>query len=286
MATNDIRAARNLGTSNGPHHNIGNGYKCDDNDVDLKRDIKEEEEEESARSVDRNPTYDGGSDDLDALQLSDSLFPTGMFAASSGLELMFTEVMLTTAKDLFLLCKNMIERQVGPSDCVALASAYESATCPDTKNIEEIDLICCSMKTVQEVREASVRSGVQLCRCVATFCNDVILTRYQDCIARGAASGVYPISLGVCCRALGIRREKALHILLYGFVAGMTGAALRLGMIQHLEAQKIIHDLKPTMREAVRYCADKNGSEMWQFCPHAEILQMAHERTDSKMFIT
>lgn len=243
--------------------------------------------EGSARNAPAAPVCERPDDDLDALQLSDSLFPTGMFAASGGLELMFTKQMITTAGDLLCLCRSIIERQVGPSDCAALAGAYELAAHPDTKEIEELDLVCCSMKTVREVREASTRSGVQLCRCVSTFCDDSALDRYQDCIDRGAASGVYPVSLGVCCRALGIRKEKALYILLYGFASGMVGAALRLGMIQHLEAQKIIHELKPVMREAARQHTGKTGSGMmWQFCPHAEILQMAHEKTDAKMFIT
>ena len=99
-------------------------------------------------------------------------------------------------------------------------------------------------------------------------------------------SGAYPVSLGVCCRALGIRKEKAVLILLYGFAATMTGAALRLGMIQHFEAQKIIHDLKPVMRKMAKSSVEKKMSDAWQFCPHVEILQMAHERMDPKMFIT
>ncbi len=225
-------------------------------------------------------------DELDALQLSDSFFPTGMFASSGGLELMHAEGMVTTARDLSALCKDVIGRQMATSDCVALAGAYDAVALPDTRAVEELDAACRSMKTVREAREASVRSGVQLCRCVAEFCNDEHLARYMGCIKRGDASGVYPVALGVCCRALGIGKEKAALMLLYGFVANMAGAALRLGMIQHFEAQKMIHELKPAMREAAASSTAKDASGMWQFCPHAEILQMAHERMDQRMFIT
>ena len=228
-----------------------------------------------------------GPDELDALQISDSMFPTGMFASSSGLELMFERGMVTTARELSELCHTMIRHQVGTADCVALASAYDAAARGDAALVERIDAICASMKAVQEAREASARSGVQLCRCVAGFCTGGHLEGYLDSIENGRASGVYPVALGVCCHALGIGREKAALILLYGFAAGMTGAALRLGMIQHFEAQKVIHELKPAMAEAAASASvARDVSGMHQFCPHAEVLQMAHQRMDTKMFIT
>ncbi len=225
-------------------------------------------------------------DDLDALQISDSLFPTGMFASSGGLELMFARGMVTGARDLSALCRNLITHQVGVADCVALANAYNAASHEDMDAVEKIDATCCSAKTVREARDMYVRSGVQLCRCVAGFCGNTRLARYVKCIDDGKASGVYPVALGVCCSALGIGKEKAVLIMLYGFVSNMVGAALRLGMIQHFEAQEIIHELKPIMREAAASSLIKDMSEMWQFCPHAEVLQMAHARSDSKMFIT
>ena len=225
-------------------------------------------------------------DDLDALQISDSLFPTGMFASSGGLELMFARGMVTGARELSALCRDLITHQVGVADCVALANAYDAASLKDTDAIEEIDAACCSAKTVREARDAYVRSGVQLCRCVAEFCGDERLARYRGCIRDKRASGVYPVALGVCCSALRIGKRRAAHILLYGFAANMAGAALRLGMIQHFEAQKMIHELKPAMREAAESCITRDVSEMWQFCPHAEVLQMAHARADANMFIT
>ena len=225
-------------------------------------------------------------DDLSMLQISDSMFPTGMFASSGGLELMYEQKMITTADDLLGLCKNMIRYQLGTSDCVTLACAYDAIVNDDIYMIKEIDDTCCALKTVPEAREAAIRSGVQLCRCVSEFCNSACLKKYIKHVKDGHTSGVYPVALGICCRALHITKERAVMILLYGFAANMTGAALRLGMIQHFEAQYIIHKLKPTMAEAAAYSIKKNASDVWQFCPHAEIFQMAHARMDTKMFIT
>lgn len=48
---------------------------------------------------------------------------------------------------------------------------------------------------------------------------------------------------------LDIPKHKAGLMLLYGFTVSM--AALRLGMLQHFEAQAIIHHLKPRIIESL-----------------------------------
>ncbi len=224
--------------------------------------------------------------DLDMLQLSDSIFPTGLFATSNGLESLFLDKKVTTAKELTELNRVFIEQQVGPCDCVALSSAYGHCILSDYEKLKETDGICVSLKTIKETRDAAVRSGIQLVKCVKEFQRDGMLDRYHAGILDEDVSGVYPVSFAVCCHALGIKREKSMLMLCYGFVASSVGAALRLGMIQHLEAQGIIHRLKPPILRTVRENSGKSIGEIWQFLPQAEIGQMDHERMDSKMFIT
>ena len=57
-------------------------------------------------------------------------------------------------------------------------------------------------------------------------------------------------------------------------------------MLQHFEGQQIIHSLKPVMIEVIKTNIDRPFSDMWQFSPGIDILQITHERMDSKMFIT
>ncbi len=229
---------------------------------------------------------DDPAEDLGMLQLADSLFPSGLFAASNGLESLFLDGTITTAGELAALCRVYIEQQVGPCDCVAFANAYDAAAAQDHTGMAEIDAAYCSMRAIRETREAAIRSGAQVVRCVAEFQDDGFLRWYHNCIKDGTISGIYPVSLAVCCRALGIKKHSAILVLLYGFVAGSVGAALRLGMIQHFEGQRIIHELKPSILGAAGESSGKTVGEMWQFAPQAEINQMAHERRDSKMFIT
>jgi urease accessory protein len=109
---------------------------------------------------------------------------------------------------------------------------------------------------------------------------------YQEAIKDKRASGVYPVALAVCSNAFGISKYRAGLMMLYGFSVSLVGAALRLGVLQHFDGQRIIHELKPTISESVEKNIDRPLTSMWQFAPDIDMLQIAHERMSSKMFIT
>lgn len=231
---------------------------------------------------------DASLEDLSMLQLSDSFFPSGLYTTSSGLEaLYYSTRKITKADDLYELIKVYLEYQIGPADCTALGNSYEQAQRKDLKKLVEVDNLLFSMKLIEEVRNASVRSGTQILRCVGSFITDNdILNQYQREISERRASGVYPVAFAITNYALGIPRHKAALMMLYGFSVSMIGAALRLGILQHFDGQKIIHKLKPTILESVRNNVNRPLVGMWQFAPDIDLIQISHECMSSKMFIT
>lgn len=232
-------------------------------------------------------TTDRLSEDLHMMQLADSFFPTGLFTASNGLEALFADRKVTGGAELLDYTRIALEYQLGPCDCVAFSGAYEAAAVSDHDEIARLDSMLCSLKTVKEAREAAIRSGKQLVRCAGEFLeHGAVLGEYGRRVSDGRATGIYPVSLAVCCHALGIQKSSALLMFLYGFVVSNVGAALRLGIIQHFEGQKIIHQLKPDMARIVQEYSDKTAADIWQFAPQSEIFQMRHEMMDAKMFVT
>lgn len=230
---------------------------------------------------------DNTAQELHMMQLSDSFFPTGLFATSNGVETLFYNKKISTASELLEFNRVVLEQQLGPAECVILANVFEYAKSLDYDKIIEIDEICCSLRTNKEIREASIRSGKQLVRCVKEFLDEnKILNQYSESLHDDKILGSYPVSFGICCNAMQISKERAIMMFLYGFIVSTVGAALRLGIIQHFEGQKIIHQLKPLITKIVQDNSDRSVSEIWQFAPQIEIFQMHHEKMDSKMFIT
>lgn len=224
--------------------------------------------------------------DVSLMQLSDSFFPTGLYTTSSGLEALSKTKRLTN-KDIFDYISTYFHQVVGPSDCIAMGNAYESCMKNKLSVLLDVDECLHSMRLIEETRRASVRSGNQLLKCVSAFVkNKKMIKDYKNAIQNGNATGIYPVSFGVTSWALGIPKNKAGLILLYGFTVSVVGAALRLGVIQHYDGQKIIHELRPVIVKSVLENIDRPVSNMWQFAPGLDILQMKHEAMSSKMFIT
>ena len=213
------------------------------------------------------------NEDLAVMQLSDSFFPTGLYATSNGLEFLFSNNEIKGLEDIKNMIKVNIEQQIGPSDCIALSHAFTNAEKKDFKEIIQADEIAFIMKPIKEIRKEFVK-------------DDDIFNEYQKAIKGKKVHGIFPVAFAICCNALQIRKEKSLTMLLYGFTVSVIGAALRLGLIQHLEGQKIIHEIKPIIIQTLKENSSKSLYDMWQFAPQFDIIQMSHEKMDSKMFIT
>ena len=232
----------------------------------------------------------GGSspvEEISMLQLGDSFFPTGMYTTSSGLETLFYDKRIRTKEEILEFITVCLKYQIGPADCAALSNAYEFAKEGNLTKIIEVDNLLFSMKLIKDIRDASTRSGTQLLNCLLSFVKDNdLISSYYTSIKNKAAHGVYPVALALASNGLGIKKERACLILLYGYTVSIVGAALRLGILQHLEGQQIIHELKPIMTLVMNNNINRHYSHLWQFSPGIDLVQMKHERMDSKMFIT
>ncbi len=225
--------------------------------------------------------------DLSLMQLSDSFFPTGFYTMSNGLETLFDEKRITGENDIEDFISSLITNQLGPGDCVALSSAYDSTTENDIEKIILADKTLYSMKLIKDVREATCRSGSQMLKCVKILIRDNdILNQYSDSVSNSKTPATHPVVTAVCCNILGIEKKRAMLLMLYGFSTSMVGASLRLGLIDHLQSQKIIHRLKPLVKDTVENNITKKLDEMWQFAPESDVIQILHEQKFSKMFIT
>lgn len=221
------------------------------------------------------------------LQISDSIFPTGMYSTSSGLETFFYQKKIRNAEELQQLIKVYLKYQIGPADCVALGNSYDYAKLSDLQKLKEADQKTFSMKLIKEIRDVSVRSGTQLLKCIGSIVSDnKTLKDYQNAIKKKQASGVYPVALAVACALFDIPKSKAGLILVYAFTVSVIGAAMRLGILDHFEGQKLIDELKPVMLNTVKRNINKQLLDMWQFAPEIDITQIAHEQADTKMFIS
>ena len=123
-------------------------------------------------------------------------------------------------------------------------------------------------------------------KCIKSFVNNDLIDSFYMKINESQTPSTHPVVLSICSNVLGIKKENAMMMLLYGFTVSTIGAALRLGLIDHIQSQKILHNLKPHIIETIERFISTPLENMWQFTPEYDLVQMSHEQKFSKMFIT
>lgn len=226
-----------------------------------------------------------GVEFLNALQLSDTFFPTGLYTLSHGFEA-FVQAGLAAKPDVEALLRDYLENVLGPADGVALSQAHRAAEAQNLGRLLEIDHRLFAMKLVREARESSRRVGKRILTTALKLHPDSVLKDYWVAVDAGDSPGNSAVALGAAAATFSIARREAVLIELYTFSTSLLGAAMRLIRLDHEEAQGILDRLKPLMVRVVQENIDKCLEEMRAFAPLIDIMGMAHERARIRLFIS
>lgn len=218
---------------------------------------------------------------LAALQLGDSLFPSGGFTLSHGLETMAERGLVSDVGTLQQWLTTSVRWQVATCDGVAAVAAWSAGE--DLGLVAEIDRYLLATKLAREPREASMRTGRQLLATLSSIAGGT-LSDYLHVVRAGRAPGLQPIVLGLAGRQLGIDRRETVLLLLHLHVAGCLGAALRLLDVDDVEAQRIRLALAPMLAEAADAALAIPWKEMYACAVQTELMTMIHERATMRLF--
>ena len=138
------------------------------------------------QAVDRSPRADGAL--LAALQLGDSLFPSGGFTLSHGLETLAERRLVHDAATLQEWIASSVRWQVGPTDAVAAAAAW--AANDDLDLMAQIDRRLLVTKLAREPRQASERTGRQTLSTLTAVAGGT-LAQYRREVLGGRTPGLY-----------------------------------------------------------------------------------------------
>ena len=182
------------------------------------------------------------------------------------------------------LLAELLEASVGPGDATALARAHDAATIGDWEGVERVDRLLLATKLNAEMRTASVRSGRHLIGIAADVIDDPALAAYAARVAARTVPGCQPVVSAVCYAAAGVSCERAVASDLYAFGASFVGAALRMRLTDHREAQVVLRGVAPTIEAATAAAVARPLGDLGGFAPMADIASAWHERADGRLF--
>jgi urease accessory protein len=216
------------------------------------------------------------------LQMTDSMFPSGAFVHSEGLETYVQRGLISNAEELGAFLKTRLLEGSAKLDMVALHRAIDMYAHADLLALHDLDELLSAMKTVYESREASERIGRQMLRSVLAFHPDDFLSAYQQAIEAGKMRGHQSISFGLIAGAFGIEKATALNAYGYILVSGQVSAAVKLMRMGQTQAQALIHHSQSFIAEAVEIALSRY--ELESFTPALDIAAMQHEYLFRRLF--
>ena len=221
---------------------------------------------------------------LAALQLGDSLFPSGAFAQSGGLETLVADGEVRDAADLRALLRTHLRHRLARADLPALLAAHAAAAAGDLETVREADRLLAAVKLAREERTASARMGRRIAAEAARLAPGPVLAAFEREIAAGRTPGGAAVALGLAGQAMAIPAPETALLACYSFASGLVSAALRLVRIGHGEVQAVLRDCRPDMLAAVEDAVAADWRQPRPCAPHLDVAGARHERAPARLF--
>lgn len=221
---------------------------------------------------------------LALMQLSDSFFPSGSFTLSHGLESLVQEKQIISSEDLQTFLKLLLHNKVAVTDTVALIHAYRGSAIDDLDAVRIADAQLFAQTLVEKTRETQRKSGRALLMVASATWQDMQLNSLNEDAATGKIHCLHPIIFGVVGRVALLSEKDTVLAFLHSLITSLLGAAIRLSIVGHLQAQQILLQLAPEIETAYHTAASMNLNQMWSCTPAIDIAQMRHQKLTYRLF--
>lgn len=222
------------------------------------------------------------SDLLRVLQHGDSFFPSGAVAFSWGLEALRNDGVVAAEGDVRAFVAGQLRSRWARVDRPVLLAAHRAG--PDLAAAARIDRMLDALTLPRTMREGSRRAGLALLGVHERLATPGAGSYYGR-VKQGDAPGHLAVVQGVVWRAVGLSEEEAAAISGHGFVVGILGAAVRLGLIGHIASQQCLAAMREGVA-AILASAPPALHDIGAFTPQTDIAAMRHETGTARLFAT
>lgn len=220
---------------------------------------------------------------LAALQLSDSALPIGRFVHSSGLEAWLHAHEDFRLEDLHELVAAVVCEGIATLDGAALAHAHRARSLVE---LVELDKRITARKLTPPSRAASHACGRQLAALARELVPESLADDFAALVGSGEADGNLAVVQGALSRVLGISVRDAVLVELRGTAASLLSAAVRLGRLPPVAAQRTLLGLHEVIAAAADRAIRLEVDDFSSTTPELEIFALIHRRADARLFST
>lgn len=224
---------------------------------------------------------------LAILQFGDSFFPSGAAAFSWGLESFCEDALIGGPIQIAEVLEVLLEgRWAGFDRPLVLAAhvACEARTHDGAwmNTLRGLDSLCEAMTLNEGMRSASRRLGTTQLK-VHSALGLPAASAYLDHIGHEPSAGHLAIAQGLIGSGLGFSAGECEAMGAFGQCVSVVGAAIRLGVIGHLDGQRLLSGARSVIA-SIQTTQPPALYDLWNAAPGMEIAAMRHEPRRARMF--
>lgn len=216
------------------------------------------------------------------LHLCDSLFPTGGYAHSDGLEAAAASGAVRDAAGVRAWVDTLVEYTLVRGEGPAAALAWEHFSESRWHELRNLDDEVHALRPSSTARDAARSVGTRLLRTWQKVHPDSAVETLLGPPFVGSG-WTLPVAFAVACAAIGVDRRPMLNAFMYTRVAAAASAAMRLMPLGQLEAHAIVAaaaDRLPAACDQVLHSRERPGA----FAPLLDIAAMRQQYVTSRLF--
>jgi urease accessory protein len=223
---------------------------------------------------------------LGLLQASDSLYPTGAYAHSFGLEGMVDAGVVKDRETLRRFLLTTVLPTLRNVELPLAAQGWVAFGPPDWDKVGELCMLAAALRAPRETRQASMAIGRQRAELLAQIQGAPLA---QEFVRRAAAAGwphAAALSTALEARVHGAPLPAVLAATCYAAVAGVVAAAMKVLRLGQNAAQTLLAEALALCPAMVDGAALVPVDEIGWFNPWLDIASARHETASARLFIS
>ena len=221
---------------------------------------------------------------LAMMQLADSFFPTGSFTLSHGLESLVQTGKINSVQDLQVFLQLLLHNKVGTTDLVALLPSHRGIKDSNLEAVRQADRQLFAQTAIAKIRETQRQSGRALLMVSSSTWEDERLEILNREAATGKIHCLHPVIFGAVAAIALLSEQNTVLAFLHSLVSSILSAAIRLGVLGHIQTQQILLYLAPDIEAVWSTARSMNLEQMWSCTPSIDIAQMQHPKLAQRLF--
>ncbi len=220
--------------------------------------------------------------DLRLLQMTDSAFPLGGFAFSSGLESAAKLGLIVDLATFGQYLQNYLH-QTACSEIPFVRSAFELIDI-GYQHLEPLYKRFNAFVTIPTMRQASITQGRSLLLAFRAAYPDVCLNDLTNWLQERKLTPHFVPTFGACTKLVGLPIKDVLFGYCYMALRDQISAAVRLGLLGPHEGQRFLRKLLGEVPGILSAVADLHYHQAFKTCVSLDIAQASHSRLYSRLF--